>query len=115
MDSRDSEAARRYTLTYHIGDHPADTAAYVFPYYTEDHPGDFAPFDQHTTLASTLATAWLIQCSGGRAENIMQGSRLIFDEEELDIALEAISGKGVQPGTTPVDFAEQVIQEMGKE
>ncbi len=102
MDSRDSEAASQWILSYYL---VGDNTPHKYPYTKERHP----------TPANVLATAWLIQSRAGRALSIMQGSRLIFDEKELGIALEAISGKGVQPGTTPVDFAEQVIQEMGKE
>ncbi len=105
MDSRDSEAASQWFLSYSLVDDPTDDTPHKYPYTKERQP----------TPANVLATAWLIQSKGGRALSIMQGSRLIFDEKKLSIALEDISGKGVQPGTTPVDFAEQVIQEMGKE
>ncbi len=105
MDSRDSEAASQWFLSYSLVDDPTDDTLHKYPYTKERQP----------TPANVLATAWLIQSRGGRAIDIKQGSRLIFDEEDLGTALEIISSRGVQPGTTPVDFAEQVIQEMGKE
>lgn len=102
MDNSDNKAENQWVLSYSL---VGDNTPHQYPYTKERHP----------TPANVLATAWLIQSRGGRALSITQGEHTIFDEKELGIALEAISGKGVQPGTTPVDQAEQVIQGMEKD
>lgn len=94
-----------------------DAEKYTLIYYTPDEKDETSPPFKYRTfyLADALEGAWRSQQAGGSVISIVQGERVVLNNEELARAFARISELIPLTPERPLrEIAEQVVSESGK-
>ena len=75
-------------------------------------PGEAGREENFGDIADALASAWIVEQSGGNSTHLIYDNATLFYGDDMKQVLSSISARGAQPGVAPTQIVRQMIPEL---